>query len=277
MTIAVIPVTFLVTFVFLPYLTFMLRSAGAVRKNFMGENIPAGIGIVFIPSIIAGIAVMLFLDEADKKLLLLNLMGITVIGFAGIVDDLLGNRDTLGFKGHMKSLFEGTLTTGGFKALMGGLTASVISLFISQTVVQWILNALIIALFTNMLNLMDLRPGRAIKFFFLVWGVSLAAGMGSAYCYLLFPLTGSILAYMPVDFKGKGMMGDVGSNILGISMGIYFSLAAGITAKGWTAAALILIHLFAEKYSFTDLINRNRLLRFIDGLGTVNGKGGRAG
>lgn len=275
MTIAVIPVTFFITIVILPYISLMLTNSGAVRQNYMGKKIPVGMGIVFIPAVITGVIVLVYLEQIDKKLALLNLLGITVIGFAGIVDDLLGNRDTLGFKGHIKSLFKGTLTTGGFKALMGGLVASVISLFISDAVIQWILNALIISLFTNMLNLMDLRPGRAIKFFFLVWGISVIGGIKGNYSYLLFPLAGSLIAYMPVDFKGKGMMGDVGSNVLGISMGIYFSLSTGVTAKICIVGALVLMHLIGEKYSFTNIIDKNRILSFVDSLGTVNRKGRR--
>jgi len=277
MTFVVMPVTFFVTAAFLPYIALMLKNSGIVKENYLGDKIPVGMGIIFIPAVITGMIVLVFIGHIDKKLVLLELLGITVIGFAGVIDDLLGNRDTLGFKGHIRSLLKGTLTTGGFKALMGGLTASIISLFISDTAIQWILNTLIIAFFTNMLNLMDLRPGRAIKFFFFVWGISLVGWRNATYSYLLFPLAGSLAAYIPVDFKGKGMMGDVGSNILGISMGIYYSLITGITAKVLIVSALILLHLIAERYSFTDIIYKNRILSFIDGLGTSNRKGGRVG
>ena len=34
-----------------------------------------------------------------------------------------------------------------------------------------------------------------------------------------------LLIYFPMDLKAKAMMGDVGSNILGITLGIYCTLS----------------------------------------------------
>ena len=38
------------------------------------------------------------------------------MGLTGFVDDVFGDRGKRGFKGHIKSLFEGKPTTGLFKA-----------------------------------------------------------------------------------------------------------------------------------------------------------------
>lgn len=275
MSILAVPVAFVVTAALLPYIHAMLKKSGAVRENFFGLHIPVGMGMVFIPATIAGSIILTFMSGIDREIILINILGITVAGFVGIVDDILGSRDTLGFRGHLKCLLKGTLTTGGFKALLGGFAAALVSLFISGDLLAWVMNTLIIALFTNTLNLMDLRPGRAIKFFLMVWVLSYALSFDGNYSLLLLPLVGSLFGYAPFDFKGKGMMGDTGSNILGFAMGLYYSLGTALAEKVFVLLFLVLLHVIGERYSLTSIIARNRVLRFIDGLGTVNGKGGR--
>jgi UDP-N-acetylmuramyl pentapeptide phosphotransferase/UDP-N-acetylglucosamine-1-phosphate transferase len=267
MDLIVVPVSFITTVILMPFVTSMLKNAGAVRKNYLGVAVPVSMGINFIPAIILGSSVMIFINPGLKELVLLNILGTTVMGFVGIIDDLLGNRDTLGFTGHLKSLLMGKLTTGGFKAIIGGLVSASISLYISTTLGEWIVNTLIIALFTNLLNLSDLRPGRAIKFFLLIWGLSFLPVFNGNYNFLLYPLIGSLIAYLPTDIRGRSMMGDVGSNILGIAIGLYYSL---ITPFAWKIAVLfilILLQFLGEKYSFSSIIGKSRVLSFIDGLG----------
>ena len=67
-------------------------------------------------------------------------------GTLGIIDDLLGNRNTTGLKGHIGQLFKFKLTTGGLKALMGGVVSIFVSLSFSNNFPMLILNGLIIAL-----------------------------------------------------------------------------------------------------------------------------------
>ncbi len=62
-------------------------------------------------------------------------------------------------------------------------------------------------------------------------------------------------------------MGDAGSNVLGISIGIFMSLGYSINFKiGWLVL-LVLIHILTEKYSLTKIIEKNKVLNFLDRLG----------
>ena len=54
--------------------------------------------------------------------------------FAGILDDIIGNRDVSGLKATLKVYLNGKLTTGGFKALFGGFIGLVISIAISKNI-----------------------------------------------------------------------------------------------------------------------------------------------
>src|SRR5690606_29750187 len=118
-----------------------------------------------------------------------------------------------GFKGHFGALLRGRLTTGGLKALGGGLIAFFLALFLSSSWYDVVLNTLIIALFANMLNLLDLRPGRAVKGYFIFLLLILLLAKGRVDWLLIMPVIGAVLVYFPYDLKAKVMMGDAGSNV----------------------------------------------------------------
>jgi UDP-N-acetylmuramyl pentapeptide phosphotransferase/UDP-N-acetylglucosamine-1-phosphate transferase len=194
------------------------------------------------------------------------MFGMISMFFAGILDDIVGNRDVSGLKGHFKSLLKGKLTTGGFKAIFGGFVGVVISIGVSSNIFDIIINTLIIALSTNLMNLLDLRPGRAIKvYLFLAILIFLTiAGYPKGLLLLIVP---SVLVYFTHDLKAKAMMGDTGSNVLGISIGILVAMGYGLGVRvGWLVF-LIFIHLLTEKYSLTKIIEQNKFLNFIDKLG----------
>ncbi|HEX3011092.1 MAG TPA: hypothetical protein VHQ70_03505 [Syntrophomonadaceae bacterium] len=106
----------------------MLKEAGAVRKNFQGIDIPVGTGLSFpmaVMLVFIGYALLSWYDNSYH----LFILGLMSISFLGFIDDMLGQRDTLGFKGHIGSLLHGKLTTGGLKALGGGMIALFFSCF----------------------------------------------------------------------------------------------------------------------------------------------------
>ncbi|MDZ4178646.1 MAG: hypothetical protein U1E29_05385, partial [Coriobacteriia bacterium] len=89
----------------------------------------------------------------------------------GLVDDVFGTSTDKGFRGHLAALARGRLTTGGLKlfgigfvALAGGVTiAGRTPLDGLEFAVVVIAATFVIALSANLVNLLDLRPGRALK------------------------------------------------------------------------------------------------------------------
>ena len=63
------------------------------------------------------------------------------------------------------------------------------------------------------------------------------------------------------------MMGDTGSNVLGISIGILIALGYTTKVRVSWLVFLVLIHLLTEKFSLTKIIEKNKVLNFIDKLG----------
>ena len=272
---------FLGTYFMIPLFKSMLVNGNVIRPNYKNEMIPVGMGIVFLPmiiinSIILGFVTLnniWFVSSSNYNLnivwllcLALYIFSMMAMFFAGALDDLIGNRNVSGLKGHFKSLFKGELTTGGFKALFGGFVGLVVSVCISSSIVDIIVNTLIIALSTNLMNLFDLRPGRAIKAYLVIMipiYITLT-GYTKVLPLLILP---NVLAYFNTDLKARGMMGDTGSNVLGISIGVLMALGYGIKVRLAWLVFLILMHLITEKFSLTKIIEKNRVLKFIDNLG----------
>lgn len=242
----------------------------SVARNYRGEFVPQGIGIIFTLGCLIWYVLYLFTFDFLSTMTLLALFSFFAMSFVGFIDDMLGSRDVTGLKGHFKALLNGRLTTGAIKAIVGFLVAMVISTFFSVDIIDLLLNTLIIALFTNLLNLFDLRPGRAIKlyiFLILMFFVN-SLFTGKFYTLMFFlPIIGFVLGYFPYDLNAKCMMGDAGSNLLGISVGMLTILQLAYMEKIIVLILLVIIHVFAEKYSISGVIAKNSVLNYIDNLG----------
>lgn len=261
-------VGFVGTLLIIPMFKKMLIEGEIVRPNYKQDMIPVSMGIVFVPMLVISSMVLAYIDRDPEhmKYLFMFLFAALSMSFAGIMDDIIGNRNVSGLKGHFKSLFKGTLTTGGFKALYGGFVGLLISVVLTRSIPEIVLNTLIIALSTNLMNLMDLRPGRAIKVYLVIMIVMIATLTGFTRI-LPFLIVPAVLAYFNQDLKAKCMMGDAGSNVLGISIGIFMAFGYSMNVKiGWLVF-LVLIHILTEKYSLTKIIEKNKVLNFLDRLG----------
>jgi UDP-GlcNAc:undecaprenyl-phosphate/decaprenyl-phosphate GlcNAc-1-phosphate transferase len=256
------------TYTMIPYFKSLLIDSNVVRPNYKKDMIPVSMGILFLPMLVINGIVLGYFTKSSTNLvyLYLYLFGSISMSFAGILDDLIGNRDVSGLKGHFKSLFNGKLTTGGFKALFGGFVGLCISVGISKDIADIVINTLIIALSTNLMNLLDLRPGRAIKGYLFITIIVFFTTITYPKLLILLLLP-SVLAYFNYDLKAKSMMGDAGSNVLGISIGIIIVLSYSLNIRILWLVFVVLIHLITEKYSLTKIIENNRFLNYIDKLG----------
>ena len=202
-----------------------------------------------------------------------------------------------GLRGHLGELRKGRLTSGGIKALFGlafsilfaagipapgrgpqGSTAGAIgavgamdSVNAVNVVSLLILRALLAALAANTLNLFDLRPGRAVKaYFFLIFLPVLFLRGGRIdlrYFYFMLPAVAGVFAYLPYDLQARGMLGDTGANYLGALLGGLAVLYGDPVFTGGALLLLAFLHICAEKFSFTRVIAKSRLLKFLDELG----------
>ena len=128
-----------------------------------------------------------------------------------------------------------------------------------------LLGAGVIAGTANLVNLLDLRPGRAGKV-----AAALAAGTlaGAAGGLSAGPL-GATLAVLPADLGERVMLGDSGANAAGALLGLRL---AALPSRGTRAALLggiVAFTLASERVSFTRVIEATPGLRELDRLGRL--------
>lgn len=269
----------------------MLAAAGAVRPNYAGRQVPVAGGLVFVLAAVAAQTLQAFLSSLLSEFGLAGLLSttaFTLTGFAflGLLDDLFGSRETGGFRGHFRVLFQqGRLTSGTLKALGGGVVAAWPALAAAGNAAaggpgRWIMegtaNLLVVALTANAVNLLDLRPGRAFKGFLLFWAAGILVAWGGHPVWAVgAPLVGAACVVGWHDLRAEVMMGDTGANCLGAYAGLGIAWSWGFTAKLWWVAALVLFHLYTERVSLTATIERVPFLQWLDRLGRpADGKDG---
>jgi UDP-GlcNAc:undecaprenyl-phosphate GlcNAc-1-phosphate transferase len=261
-----------ISYIIMPAFCKMFIETNKVAKNYKGNFVSQGVGVIFPICCLFGYSLFMLFNYMgfQNKVIVTITFAMFAMSLVGFLDDVFGSRDVLGLLGHFKALIKGKITTGSLKAIVGMLVSFVISIFVSADITSIIINTFLMALYTNLLNLLDLRPGRCIKFFLFlnaIFAISLSI-KGNIYLLILFiPLLGTVLGYLPYDLNAKCMMGDAGSNVLGISTGILAVMSLNISEKIVNLVLLILIHVFAEKYSISDFISKNTVLSWLDELG----------
>ncbi|MGE4283326.1 MAG: UDP-N-acetylmuramyl pentapeptide phosphotransferase [Clostridia bacterium] len=243
----------------------MLIDSKQVRRNYQGISIPNSMGIALVLSTVLSMCIMILFGYLTFQQNASVAFAGILMGFAGVIDDFAGNNQSKGFKGHIRNLIKGKLTTGGLKAVSGIVSSFIISLQISYTYYDLIINVLFISLLTNLMNLMDTRPGRAIKFFCFLSIIFLFAGAPQEVYYIVL---GAVLSYLPSDLKAKGMLGDTGANFIGMITGA--AIIGHIESSFIRIFLLLLVfalNLVSEKYSFSKIIEENYILSYIDRLG----------
>jgi UDP-GlcNAc:undecaprenyl-phosphate/decaprenyl-phosphate GlcNAc-1-phosphate transferase len=185
----------------------------------------------------------------------------------GCYDDLAGSGKRRGFRGHLGALAHGELTSGAVKIGGIGATGAAAGALLGGSAADIVINAGLAAGGANLLNLFDLRPGRAIKVT-LASAALLAAGSrvaGPARCAAA--PAGAALALLPDDLGERAMLGDAGANALGAMLGT--AAAVTLPRKARVAALAVIVGLTAasEVVSFTKVIERTPPLRWLDMLG----------
>lgn len=173
------------------------------------------------------------------------------------------------------------MTTGGIK-LLGGGALSLAMAFVAvprPSLLAVIPAAALMALSANAMNLFDLRPGRALKAYWLAsllliplfW--RMPSGdllfLGLAFNLLLL----ASLVYAPFDFAGMMMLGDTGANPLGAFIGLCLAQLLPVWGQGIVILLLIGLHVYAERASITKLIERVPVLQWVDRLGRSDADG----
>jgi UDP-N-acetylmuramyl pentapeptide phosphotransferase/UDP-N-acetylglucosamine-1-phosphate transferase len=266
------------------------RLFGLEKPNFRGDRIPASVGITFLlvcagtygalvlgrPWLGANLPSYLF--RAPRFLDTAPLFLLVSVGFGllGLLDDLWGSREVGGFRGHLGSLARGRPTTGVVK-LFGGIVLALFAAWrlhgplpfeaVAEDWLPRLLDAALIALAANTLNLLDVRPGRALFGFVLLALPTIVVlardGSDRGGVLLGAAAAGAALEWLP-DTRARAMMGDAGSNLLGAAAGLAAAIELSVGGRVALVAVLLGLNLLAERVSLSAIIERVPWLRAVD-------------
>jgi hypothetical protein len=274
-----------IPFVIMAMLAPSLDKTAPKTGNFRGVLVYNGLGIVWFIWLIsfwmgAYLLVALHVDQPAWVRYLTPLFPVLAGSCAfGLFDDWAGSNQTKGFKGHLKALIHGRLTTGGLKFLGIGFLSLFLAISLYYDGVASILRVILvtcaIALTANLMNLFDLRPGRAQKIYFLglvaalvliaVCGVIKLGGWDLA--ALAFAGLGPLLAVWRFDLGERGMIGDAGANSMGAFLGFLYATSLPVWALVIVVIGLAAVNLLSERVSFSKIIEANATLSALDAWG----------
>lgn len=286
------------------------------RTNFHGATVSLRGGVAMAGASVASAAVASALSDQPRAALggaVAALGG----GVAGYIDDVDqgahdGGKVAKGLKGHLGALAHGQVTTGVIKIAGIGASALAASALVgskatsvSGKAADLALNTVLIAGTANLANLLDLRPGRALKATVLVAtplsyfscaaaktpasGASVtsatasvasgasgaasatpaapaSASPASAQRLLASGLNAAAITALVEDLQETTMLGDTGANAAGALLGTSLAANDSWKLRLGTALGVVGLILASEKVSFSKVIAANPALNWLDQL-----------
>lgn len=249
------------------FLVAELQRFGLTARNYRGRRIARPIGVLLPLAATAGWVVLLGAGRGARDTIWVYLAVGWGFALLGLADDLYGNRGAGGFKGHLEALRRRRITTGLIKAV-GGLAVGLLAGWgLHLPPAGTVLAASVIALWANLLNLLDLRPGRALKVFVLVGATMWAFSRGAPAWPMWVPLVPPLAGLFLLDLREMGMLGDTGANFLGAIIGLTFVINSSWQVQLAAAIVLAAATVASEKYSFSAAIENIPVLAWLDMIG----------
>jgi UDP-N-acetylmuramyl pentapeptide phosphotransferase/UDP-N-acetylglucosamine-1-phosphate transferase len=196
----------------------------------------------------------------------------------GALDDLVGDSSSKGLRGHLAAACRGEVTTGIVKIVGLGATGLLSARMIDRSrerkgLMATLVGGAVIAGSANVANLLDLRPGRALKVVLLLAAPIVAGGRGThlsaaaTAAVTAGAAAGAAIGSLPDDLAGRSMLGDTGANGAGALLGTALVARAGLRGRLLVLAVVTVLTLVSERVSFTRVIESTPGLRELDALG----------
>ncbi len=228
-----------------------------IRRNHAGRPVslaegPAYVGATALAGVLAGPAAVVAAIGA---------------GSFGALDDFAGDSRSKGLRGHLGALSRGVVTTGLVKVAGLGATGLLAARLADRersdlTGFDTLVGVGVVAGGANVANLLDLRPGRALKATLVTAALTgLADGralVGAA------AASGAAAALIGSDLRGRTMLGDTGANAAGAVIGTALVMATGRRGRLAVLGVVTALTLASERVSFTTVIESTPVLRELD-------------
>lgn len=211
-------------------------------------------------------------------------------GAVGAADDLRPDAERKGLRGHLGALARGQWSTGSAKIVVltgTGVLAALIQEIHAEPghepagalgrssgertgsdigsstggLSRVLVGGAVIAGCANLINLFDLRPGRALKVTLLT---AVPATLGRRGSPVAAVAAGAALSVLPDDLAGRSMLGDAGANPLGALLGLALHQRCGPRGRVIVLLVVVAATLASERVSFTRVIEGSPVLRELD-------------
>lgn len=243
------------------------------RPNYRGLPVSGGLGIAWLAGLASGLGLVALVHAAARDAptpaaaaaaaptFLAAAFG---FGLLGLWDDLAAGEER-GWRGHLAAFGRGRITSGLLKLGGGGAIALVLVAGRGEGFLWAVVDAAVLAGIANLHNLLDLRPGRALKAFGLAAVPMIAFGGPTAPA--LAAGLGAGAACLPRDLRERAMLGDAGANGMGAVAGASAVALGSQAARLSLLGAVLLLHVLAERPGLGRIIASVPPLRVLDQAG----------
>jgi hypothetical protein len=167
-------------------------------------------------------------------------------------------------------LASGRFSTGAIKAIGALALAAYATSGLGQRDFAYVADLALLLLTTNLFNLLDLRPGRVEKVYFVLLAALCIGALTAAPIELLGIFIGPVLIGAVYTLRERAMLGDTGSNLVGALAGISLLVTLGQTGVYVALGIVVALNIYGEFRSISRTIDGVPLLRSLDSIGRVD-------
>lgn len=275
-----------------------LEDGGHTVQNYRGAQLPCPLGIIVVAAValaLGGLEAVRVIGLHDEPYVVVAPVFVLGVAALGLFDDAFSGASR-GWRGHGAAVRRGEFPSGLLKAVGTlGLAAYVASsglgghtvegaffgrldgsdiaggVFVTRIdLLPYLLIVLVLVLSTNLFNIVDLRPGRAVKLLILVAvGTTIAAGTRILDGYGAY--IGAILVVGVYDLRERGILGDTGANLLGAVAGLMLvTVITSTLGLALCVVALLAITTYGEFRSISAFVERTPGFRHLDSIGRIH-------
>ncbi|MGW7576893.1 hypothetical protein [Streptomyces sp. NPDC054765] len=205
------------------------------RKNYAGRIVDLHAGLATAAGTALAAATAPGLPARTRTA---SALAVLAAGGCGAYDDVFGAGDPRrGFRAHLLALRDKEITGGAVKLFGIGAAGLVAGALLKERPADKVLAGVVIAGSAHVVNLLDVRPGRAAGAV-LALGAPGLARRGPAGPLSAAPM-GAVAAVIGDDLGERTMIGDAGAHALGAALGL--AIVTGNGRRGLAAHAAGLI------------------------------------
>ncbi|MFJ8309173.1 MULTISPECIES: hypothetical protein [unclassified Streptomyces] len=201
------------------------------RKNYAGRTVDLYSGPAVALGALAGAATL--------RTRAAGLVAVGAGALCGAYDDVRKDHRR-GFRAHLAALRGGEVTSGAVKLIGIGGAGLVAGALLKERPVDKVLAGVVVAGTAHLVNLLDVRPGRATGAVLALGAPGLLRGPEAAV-----PM-GAAAAVLADDLGERTMIGDSGAHALGAALGVAIAGGNGRTGLAVHAAGLLAAAAWAE-------------------------------